>query len=161
MWRHGWRAGYALTTRSINSQKQQLQQKAAQTLRRSMGGREVGIPWGRSTRDSSVTVWNQHKDPQHQHHLGVCYKCRFSGLPIMICILPKLPRQFVGTFEKHWSKQKHLGHQKKGERGREGKRRRKEDIYSLGMAVRMRTEKRHQCLWVAWVAFESRVCRGK
>ena len=29
------------------------------------------------------------------------------------------------------------------------------------MAVRMRTEKRHQCLQVAWVAFESRACRGK
>ena len=49
-------AAHALITRSINSQKQQLEQKAAQTLRRSMGGTQVGISLGRIRRDLVVAV---------------------------------------------------------------------------------------------------------
>ena len=49
-------AAHALITRSINSQKQQLEQKAAQTLRRSMGGTQVGISLGRIRRDFVVAV---------------------------------------------------------------------------------------------------------
>ena len=50
-----WEA-HALTTRSINSQKQQLKQKAAQTLRRSTGGTQVGISLGRIRRDFVIAV---------------------------------------------------------------------------------------------------------
>ena len=51
-----WEA-HALTTRSINSQKQQLEQKAAQTLRRSAGGTQLGISRGRIRRDFVVAIF--------------------------------------------------------------------------------------------------------